>query len=155
MRISDVLSESNIKVFLQGKSKREIIEELRGLILRDQSAEQQAETCRAMLDREAICSTGIGEGVAIPHARINFAEEIMVGFGLSREPIGFEAIDEKLVRIFFMILCPESRPQLQLRFLARVSSLLHHQELRDGLLACGDASEVYQAFKQYEDLHFG
>jgi mannitol/fructose-specific phosphotransferase system IIA component (Ntr-type) len=155
MRITDVLDQNKIKVFLQGTSKREVIEELAELLLDAHTEEQRAGALGELFGREATCSTGIGAGVAIPHARLESCQRLMVAFGLSREALEFDAIDQEPVRIVCLVLCPSDQPGLQLRFLARASRLLHNPELRDSLLQCSSADAVYQAFREYEDVHFG
>jgi PTS system nitrogen regulatory IIA component len=155
MHISDVLQLDHIKVFLDATSKDEVIEELFDVLMPGQEATARAQTLAAVLEREALCSTGIGHGAAIPHAKLADGDEIMVAFGLAEKPVDFDAIDGNPVRIFILILCPERIPSLQLRFLARASRLLHDSELRDQLLACRDAKAVHDTFREYEELHFG
>ena len=155
MRISDVLDKSKIKVFLEGTSKREVIEELAELLLDAHTVEQRARAVQQLFEREADCSTGIGAGVAIPHARIESCQKVLVAFGLSREALEFDAIDQQPVRIVCLVLSPHDQPGLQLRFLARASRLLHNPELRDRLLQCSSADAVCNAFREYEDVHFG
>ena len=155
MRISNVLDKGKIKVFLRGTTKGEVIEELVDLLLQDCPAELRASVRQEVLAREAECSTGIGEEVAIPHARTDSCSELMLAFGLSQRPIDFDSIDHKPVRIVLLILCPGSLPGLQLRVLARASRLLNNPDLRARLLSATDADAVHEAFQQYEGKHFG
>ena len=155
MHISDILQTEHIKVFLDGTGKREIIEELYDLLMPGQEEVPRARALGALFEREALCSTGIGNGAAIPHAKVSGGDAIAAAFGLAAEPIDYDAVDGNPVRIFILILCPEAIPSLQLRFLARASRLLHDPQLRDRLLACCDAGAVHDTFREYEEMHFG
>lgn len=156
MRVIDVLKKENMKVPLEGRSKLQIIRELVDLVLLQHSEQAREEAYRAVLEREKLSSTGVGEGVAIPHATVDLGDDLLVGFGLTEEPVEFDAIDGHPVRLFFLILCPHQQRGRLIRFLARISRILHHEaELKYRLLECVSADEVFSTIEGYENLHFG
>ncbi len=154
MRLTDFLQKEHVKVFLQGKSKEELINELSETLLSEQTDSQLSEAKRAVFERETISSTGIGKGIGIPHARLGFIDNLVTACGLTSEPVEFNSIDKKPVNIVFLILCPTSQPNMQIRFLARASRILNDDTLRDQLCACTTADELYQTIVTYENKHF-
>lgn len=155
MRIIDLLHEERVKVYLEQSGKDKILEELVELATRGRPDTQRSSALKAVYEREAVASTGIGLGVAIPHAKIPWGEELIVAFGLTRAPVNFDAIDGQPAQLFFLVLCPLGEAGLQLRFLARLSRLLHDATLREQLLACTTPAQVLEALRAYESRHFG
>lgn len=154
MQITDYLKMQGVKVYLKGQSKKEVVKELLDLTSKVYPDLNKEANFKNLLERENIETTAIGDGVAIPHARIEGIDDIYVVFGLLKEGVDFKAIDGQSVRIVFLILSPQKDTSLQLRFLARVSRLMHVEELRKDLLQCRSAGEVLETFKRYEEKHF-
>ncbi len=154
MRITDFLKKECVKVYLQGTNKKEIINELLELILRDNPAINREEASRGVFKREKIESTAIGRGVAIPHARIESCNDICVAFGLLAADVDLNSLDSMPVKLVFLILFPKDKLNLQLRFLARAARLLQHGSLHDALMECKNSKAVLETFKNYEDKHF-
>ncbi len=154
MRITDYLKKEDIKVFLTGKNKKEIIGELVSFLGSHHPDINTKEVLGKVMEREGLETTGIGEGVAIPHARVDNLEDVHVVFGLHREGVGFNALDGKPARIFCLVLYPAAEISLQIRFLARLSRLFHVEDLRDKLCTCKKPDEVFDTIKSFEDTHF-
>jgi mannitol/fructose-specific phosphotransferase system IIA component (Ntr-type) len=154
MRLTDFLKKEHVKVFLQGKSKEELINELSEVLLSGYTDSQVDETKKAIFEREKLSSTGIGKGIGIPHGRVDFVDDLIAACGLTVEPVEFDSLDSQPVKMVFLIVCPASQPNLQIRFLARASRILSDDQLRDQLFQCTTADEVYQAIVDYEDKHF-
>ncbi len=154
MLISDHLNKECICVDLQGETKESILKELAELSLKVHPEIDRDETMASLFEREQLLSTGIGEGIAIPHARISSCDEIYVSFGILRKKVDFLALDNKQVRLIFLILFPKDKVNLQLRFLARVSRLLQHTSLHDDLYECENPEDVITTFRKYEEQHF-
>ncbi len=154
MQISEYLQKECIKVKLTSEKKDGIIEELLDLIVAHNPAIIKQEALTALLERENVQTTGIGKGVAIPHAGVKSCPDIKVAFGLLDEKNEFDALDNQPVRLVFVILSPQNNVNLQLRFLARVSRILKHKELKAAIIACQDASSILDIIKQYEANHF-
>jgi len=151
MRINDILKRENVHVHLKPSSKERLLEELVGLLLADRTEDQRREALREVRLREDIGSTGIGEGVAIPHAKPSFCDELMVCLAISDDPVPFEAIDGQPVRIFMLVLGPREQAGRHLRFLARAARLLKKRERREALLASTDADQAYRVVETFED----
>ncbi len=154
MLISEFLIPECIRVNMECNSKDDLLKELVELQFKAHPEIDQDETMSSLYEREDLLSTGIGEGIAIPHARVNSCREIFVSFGLLKNGLDFNALDGKPVRIVLLILFPKDKVNLQLRFLARVSRVLQHRTLRDELYQSKTPEEVIKVFQQYEEQHF-
>ena len=154
MLITDYLKKECIKISLEGNSKEEIIKELLDVIVSNCKGINREETLSAVLKREDIESTSIGSGIAIPHARIGSCEDICACIGLLPDGMDLNSIDGKPVKIVFLILFPENKINLQLRFLARIARLLHDTKLSDALLECTNPENIISTFTDYENRHF-
>lgn len=104
-----------------------------------------------ILARERVMSTGVGNGVAIPHAYTDGVDRLCVAFYRTREPVDFAGPDGAPVDLFFVILGPQDRRREHIRLLARLSRLLSHGEFRDHLRAVADADAVRAIFRRYGD----
>ncbi len=107
---------------------------MRGLI---QEAEREV---KWGLDRGKFGSTGIGDGVAIPHGKLKGMENILCAFGRSKEGLDFDAVDGKPVHIFFLLLAPEDSASLHLKMLSRISKVLRDPSFRKNLVELDDAA---------------
>jgi PTS system nitrogen regulatory IIA component len=105
------------------------------------------------MDRERLGSTGIGEGIGIPHGKMKSLESLHLGIGVSRQGIEFESIDGKPVHICFLLVTPENSTGLHLRLLARISRILKNEPFREKLLEAGDRDAIYEAIRK-EDEEF-
>lgn len=104
-----------------------------------------------ILARERVMSTGVGNGVAIPHAYTDGVDRLRVAFYRTREPVDFAGPDGAPVDLFFVILGPQDQRREHIRLLARLSRLLNHGEFRDHLRAVADADAVLAVFRRYGD----
>lgn len=98
---------------------------------------------RILLEREGLGTTGIGDGIAIPHGKLAGLESIVVVAGRSPSGVPFDALDHKPCHIFIMVLAPEDAAGAHLRVLSQISRLLKDQTFRDTFLAASDSSELY------------
>ncbi len=102
------------------------------------------ELVRVLIERENLGSTGIGDGVAIPHGKLNGIREMIVAFGRSRTGVDFQARDHKPARLFFLLVTPVDMPGEHLKTLARISRILKNPVLRDRLLNAAHRQEMQQ-----------
>jgi len=140
--IADFLRPEAVIADLAGRHKEAVLAELcRGL-----SAEADLlHPLQALLEREKLGSTGIGNGVAIPHARVAGLQQIVMSFGYSKAGVDFEAIDGKPVHFFFAVLTPEaSAGGAHIKLLARISLLFSQPTFREAVLQAPDASAIYR-----------
>lgn len=154
MLINDYLKEECIDISLSGENREEIIKKLLDLILKSDPGINREEVLEDLFAREKLESTAIGNGVVIPHARVEKTSGIKVAFGLLKDDLDFYPIDNKPVELVFLILFPKDEVGLQLRFLARVARVLQQSGLHDSLLTCKSEKEVMDIFKIYEEKHF-
>jgi mannitol/fructose-specific phosphotransferase system IIA component (Ntr-type) len=151
MKLADSLSPAQIRVPLAAQSKPEVLRELVSLLPSATSQETRERVLESVLDRESKMSTGIGQGVAIPHGRSELVRDVEMAFGISRVPIEFDALDGRPVEVFFLIVTTPSRGGAHLQALARISRMLSSERLRDDLSCVRTAQEVLTLFRREED----
>ena len=151
MKISDILTLDRIKIGLESTTKQEVIEELISLLpVTRQDEGVKTDIVEAILARETICSTGIGEGVALPHAKLVLPRDIDLVFGLSHEGIDFTAMDGKPVFIFFLLISNTDSANLHLKMLGHISRMMHEEEHRRMLRQCTSRVEALEFFGKIE-----
>ena len=153
MNIQDALKESCVLAELKGGTKEEALRELAHALKDAGAVEDEAETLRVILEREKLGSTGIGDGIAIPHGKMKGLKGILCAFGRSKDGIPFDAVDKKPVRIVFLLLAPEDSAGLHLKMLSRISRILRDQAFRNKLAGEGNASALYKDIVE-EDKKF-
>jgi nitrogen PTS system EIIA component len=131
--LSDLLTPERVKVPLESQSKDDVLRELVQLAMPSAGAAARDRVVTAVLAREALLSTGIGSGIAIPHGRTSEVDTITLTAGLAPAPIDFDALDGKPVSLFFLLLGPESAAGAHVRALGRISRILRHESVRDDL----------------------
>jgi len=154
MLITDYLNQKCIVVNLKAGEKEGIIAELAELQFETYPEIDREEALFGLSEREKILSTGIGNEIAIPHARLNSSQHITVSVGLVQGETDFEAFDNQPVRIVFLVFFPKEEVNQQLRFLARISRLLRDAALRQNLLSCESPERVIDVFREFEARHF-
>ncbi|MDD4201982.1 MAG: PTS sugar transporter subunit IIA [Candidatus Omnitrophica bacterium] len=144
MRIMDFLNKKAVVADLKSKEKKDIIEELLDALIEGGSLKksQKQAAVQALMNREELGSTGIGQGIGVPHAKLPDLKELIGAFGLSRNGVDFESLDGDMVYIFFLILAPEESAGPHLKALARLSRLLKDKFFRDMLKNAKDAKEI-------------
>ncbi len=150
MRIMDFLSEKNITVDLKAKNKREVIEELVDLLVKSGQVTDKKKMVQILLEREDLGSTGIGQGIAIPHGKSDTAKELAAAFGISKSGVAFEALDGEPVYIFFLLVAPEGTAGAHLKALARISGLLKDKYFRRKLISAQSVQDVIEVIQEEE-----
>ncbi len=144
MRIAEVLKESCVIDNLKGGTKKDILFELVGVLKNADLIEDVDKVVNVILDREKLGSTGIGDGVAIPHGKMKGLRDFLCVFGRSPEGVDFDAVDRKPVHIFFLLLAPENSVSIHLKMLSRISKILRDPSFRKRLIELGDKKEIYR-----------
>ncbi len=144
MRLTDVFKEDFILADLEAKGKRELLEEMISDISLKVDGLDRDQVLAAVFEREKLGTTGIGNGVAIPHGKVKGLKEIRVFFGRSRKGIDFSSMDKMPVYLFFMILAPENSAAAHLKILASISHLFRSKNFRLSLLKAEGRSEIYR-----------
>ncbi len=154
MLITDFLKKNCIQVGIDAPDKESVISQLMSLVIKNNPDIDMQKSLSGVHEREKLGSTAIGDGVAIPHARIDCSGGIRVAFCTLKEGVDFDAVDGNPVKLVFLILYPKDQIRLQLRFLARVSRLLQQKGLSESLLKCSSQEEIMNFLTHYESTHF-
>ena len=154
MKITGFLCKDAIEVDLQATKKKEMLEELIDKLAAAKKIKENAKEkiLQAVLDREKLGSTGIGQGVAIPHAKTDKVAEIVCAFGASRKGVEFDALDGEKVYTIFLMIAPQDSAGMHLKVLAKISRLLKDKFFRQVLREAKTPSEVIKIIKE-EDTY--
>lgn len=150
MLLTDLLSPERIKIPLRARDKDELLTELVDVIAHTNGVHDSEEVLRAVRDREAVLSTGIGHGVAIPHGKSSAVPELRMAAGSTEQPVDFDALDGEPVRLFFLLVGPETAAGPHIKALSRISRLVRKDAVRDRLLAARDAEAFFEALAEAE-----
>jgi PTS system nitrogen regulatory IIA component len=131
-------------------NKEEIIHELVELLVKAGSIKERDVTrlVQILMKREALGSTGIGQGVAIPHGKSDAVTRLVAAFGVSRTGVDFESLDGEPVSLFFLLIAPEDSAGPHLKALARISRLLKDKHFRDSLKASKDEQALVRIIRE-------
>ena len=135
-RIQDLLDSELIIEELQSTDKAGVVREFARLLARAGKVRDAGALERDILEREAQGSTGIGDGIAIPHARSREVPDMVIAFGRSTAGVDFQSIDGRPAHLFFLLVTPDDRPSDHLKTLARISRVMRGTGLRDELRRC-------------------
>jgi PTS system nitrogen regulatory IIA component len=149
MRLADFLRKDFVLDDLAARDKHEVLAELVAPVAAAFSDVDPAQARRVLLDRENLGSTGIGDGVAIPHGKMAALKEIVIVAGRSKEGVEFEALDHKPCRIFFLVLAPEHVAGMHLRILAQISRLLSDEGFRSSFFEAKDHESLWQVLTSH------
>ena len=147
--LSEYLRKQDVILHLKGKKKEEIIKEMVDRI-DDVGEDDKEKIFQKIMRREELESTGIGNGIAIPHARSEEVGKLRVLFALSKEGVDFDALDGKPVHLIFLILSPEREKNLYIKILARLSRLLKQPGFKKDLMNAKNEDEVIEIIKSYD-----
>ena len=148
MRIQDIVSPEAIVDDLRGDSKEGVLRELSEVIAKIVPKLSTDSLTAILMERESLGSTGIGDGVAIPHGKVGGIEHLVAAFGRSRNGVLFDSLDGKPAHLFFLIVAPEYSAGMHLKALARISRLLKDERFRRSLLDAEDADELQRILRE-------
>jgi PTS system nitrogen regulatory IIA component len=151
MKITDMLKREFILEPLKADNKRDVLAELAGSFAQGSVNIHPEAMLHVLLERERLGSTGIGDGIAIPHGKISGLEEMVVSFGRSREGINFDAMDGKPVHLFFLLMAPENSAGQHLKALAKISRMLKDANFRKNLLDADTHADLYRVIAEKDD----
>lgn len=150
MKIYDILSIEKIKIVPESDNKTEIINELIDLFINDSRINNIDLMRTAVIDRENIMSTGVGQGFAIPHAKTDGVNEMIAGFCKLTKPINFDSVDGEPVNLIFLMVGKEAAVGPHIKMLSRISRMMSKNEFRDSLAQADSAEEILDIFKTEE-----
>ncbi len=143
-RMHDLLEETLIIEDIAASDKAGVIREFSELLAARGKVQNSEELMRVLLEREALGSTGIGDGIAIPHAKLPALRDMVVAFGKSRGGVDFHSLDGRPAHLFFVLVTPDSMPGDHLKTLARISRILKNPVLRGALREATGREELRQ-----------
>lgn len=150
MRFGDLINEASIDLNLPSQPKEDVLRLLVSRLAHAHQGIDPEQAVSAVLEREFALSTGVGQGVAVPHATLPELKEPVVGFGRCPKGVDFAAMDNKPVNLLFLLLAPENEISLHLKLLSRISRLCTRQDLREALLTVSTPEEVLDLIKEHE-----
>ncbi|MDF1770206.1 PTS IIA-like nitrogen regulatory protein PtsN [Maricaulis sp.] len=142
MALSDLIPNAGVSIDLGASSRKQALQAMSELAA-DLTGQAARTIYDAVLQRERLGSTGVGQGVAIPHARLSGMDEVVGVFARLRTPVDFESIDGRPADLVFMLLAPENAGAEHLKALARVSRLLRREDVRQRLRAAPNSDAVH------------
>ncbi len=151
MKITDMIKPGYVIEELQAKTKRDVLTELSSVFLQDIDADAE-EMVSILLEREKLGSTGIGDGIAIPHGKMGSLKDLVVAFGRSTKGIDFNAMDGKPVHLFFLLMAPENSAGLHLKALAKISRMLKDPAFRKRLLGARSGEKMLAAIAEKDEI---
>lgn len=153
MKILDILAPDAIIPAMRATTKSEALQELASMLATLHPELDRARLIQVLLDREALGSTAIGEGIAIPHGKMPGASNVIAAFGRSPEGLPFDSLDGNPTRLFFLLVAPEDSAGIHLKALARVSRLLKDKSFRDRLAGGGTQEQLFAIIKEEDDKY--
>jgi PTS system nitrogen regulatory IIA component len=147
LKVLDFLDPAAVIVDLTATTKKGVLEELVAALAASGKVKDAKTTVDILLEREKLGSTGIGQGIAIPHAKTDQTQQVTAAFGLSRRGVQFDALDGEPAYIFFLLVAPPDAAGMHLKALARISRLLKDKFFRQSLRDVKEAAEVLKIIR--------
>ena len=141
--VGRLLSPSHVLVDLQASSKKRLFEQA-GLLFENHDGIARSQVFDSLFARERLGSTGLGQGVAIPHGRIKALKEALGAFIRLSQPVPFDAPDGAPVTLAFILLVPEKATEKHLQILSELAQMFSDRSLREAMMAAKDAAELHQ-----------
>lgn len=154
MKISDLLTEDLVVTQLAGTDKKDIINAIIEIVSQSPKVMDKEKVREAVFEREGIMSTGVGDGFAIPHGKTDAVSDIVGAFAVTAEPIDYESLDEKPVRLVFLLVSKANMVGPHIKLLSKISRLMNKAEFRNRLLETQTPKEIVEMFKQEEATYF-
>jgi nitrogen PTS system EIIA component len=150
MKILDALTRDTILVDLQSNDKKGILEELVAPVAVAARIDA-GDLVKVLMEREQLGSTGIGGGIGIPHGKLKNLDNLILGFGLSRQGVDFESMDGRPTHIFFLLITPENSTGLHLKLLARISRLLKNEPFKEKLMQARSTEDIIAVIEPVDE----
>lgn len=150
MKIVDLLQKDGINLNFNPSTKEQCINELVDLMDKTGNLNNKEEYKKAILDREALSTTGIGDGIAIPHGKTSAVNKASLAAAISTNGVDYDSLDGSPAKLFFMIAVPDNNDNLHLEVLARLSTILMDEKFRTNLIDCTDKDEFLRLIDKKE-----
>ena len=153
MTIMGFLDDRAVTTDLRARAKEDVIQELVQLLVGSGAIKEKdvSKLVQILMKRESLGSTGIGQGVAIPHGKSDCVTNLVAAFGISRTGVNFDSLDGEPVHLFFLLVAPEDSAGPHLKALARISRLLKDKHFRDSLQAAKDEKTLVKIIREEDE----
>ena len=150
MKLLDFIDQKTIITELRSTDKKNVLEELT-LPVSEITRIDHKELVRVLIERENLGSTGIGNGIGIPHGKLKNLKTLILGIGLSRKGVNFDAMDGKPAYLFFLLLTPDNSTDFHLKLLARISKILKNEPFKQKILRATQPEEVLKLISDIDE----
>ena len=154
MKVFELLDEKFILTDFKSDDKEHVINELIDLYKENDKVNDIEKVRTAILDREKIMSTGVGNGFAIPHGKTNAVNDVIAAFGKTKHDIDYDALDGKPVHLVFLLVGRDDMVSKHIKLLSRISRLMNKDEFRERLINSNSKEEIINIFKEEEEQYF-
>jgi len=144
MRLSEIFGPHSIITDLRARDKKGVLRELSKVITEQEPSLDEGFLLQVLLEREGLGSTGIGDGIALPHGKLRELKKLLISFGRSINGLDFDSIDEQPAYLFFLLLAPDNSAGRHLKALAKISRMLKDGNLRQQLMSVESREEIYK-----------
>ncbi len=151
MKITDFLNEKAIKLELESTEKEDALKEMVDVLAETKDIGDKKSIVKTLIERENLGSTGIGQGIAIPHGKTDRVDELVAVLGISRKGVNFEALDGESIYILFLLVAPKDTAGPHLKALAQISRLLRDSYFCELLRRCKTPKEVFELINKEEN----
>lgn len=151
MKISEILDKRGIKIGLNAATKEDALKELVDILAQVEDIGDPKGILKALIERENLGSTGIGQGIAIPHGKTDRVTRLVAVLGISKPGVNFDALDGEPVYIFFLLVAPKATAGPHLKALAQISRLLRDSYFCELIRKCKTEEELFQLIKTEEE----
>lgn len=151
MYLYELLDKNSVVTSLASRTKDDCLEEMVDILDNAGKIQNKETVLKAIIDRERIMTTGIGNGVAVPHCKTAAVSRLVAALGISREGIDFESPDNQPARLIFILVAEENNPGPHVRALAKLAKLLSREEVRHALLTSSSPEHLLQIIRDKEE----
>lgn len=151
MKISEFISEKEILIGLKATQKQEALDELLQVLENNGLLQERKQVLETLMEREKLGSTGIGQGIAVPHTKTDKVNNLVCALGISDKGVDFDSLDGESVYIIFLVLAPSGATGIHLKALAKIARLLKDKVFRNYLRMSKTPQEAYQIIKDDEE----
>jgi len=154
MQLTEIIDVNCIKVSMQANHKNQVITELIDLLDQNHKIKDREIVLKAVFEREAIRSTGVGQGFALPHAKTSAVDSLIMALGKTQTPVDFDSIDGQPVTMIVLLLSPSDQTGPHIQAIARISRLMTDRKLREKLWKSNSPQELFQLITQHDMQNF-
>lgn len=153
MKITDYLQENMVNADLRPRDKVDCLRQMIGLLAQAKAIRDEEDSLTRLLEREKVVSTGIGNGIAIPHAKAAHVSSMVIAVARVKKGLDFEALDGRPVHILFLLLGPPQKAGLHVKLLARIARLVKDPAFLEQLKLADSAQKLYQVIRTGDERY--